>query len=54
MRSEDVVDAADSQTLSEEGKFRLRVLAQLNAFARQNWPGAGPRCAVEVRQRLRA
>ena len=30
--SQDVVDAADSQTLTEEGKFRLRVLTQLNTF----------------------
>ena len=30
--SQDVVDAADSQTLTEEGKFRLRVLAEVDAF----------------------
>ena len=27
-----VVDATDTQTLSEEGKFRLRILAELDAF----------------------
>ena len=30
--SQGVFDAADSQTLLEEGKFRLRVLAQLDAL----------------------
>ena len=32
VNSQDVADAADSQTLSEEGKFRLQVLAELDAF----------------------
>ena len=32
--SEDVVDAADAQTLAEEGKFCLQVLAQLHTFMR--------------------
>ena len=31
---QDVVDAADSQTFPKEGKFRLRVLAKLDAFVR--------------------
>ena len=30
--SQDVVDAANSHTLSEEGQFRLRVLAELDAL----------------------
>ena len=30
----DVVDTADSQTLSEEGELRLQVLAELDAFVR--------------------
>ena len=32
MHSQDVVDAANSQTLPEEGKFRLRVLSELDTF----------------------
>ena len=32
VNSQDVVDAAHSHTLSEKGKFRLRVLAELDAF----------------------
>ena len=32
VNSQDVVHAATSQTLSEEGEFRLRVLAELDAF----------------------
>ena len=57
MNSQEVVDAADSQTLSEEGKFRLRVLTQLNAFVHCSddvclGQGGAPRCTVEVRQRL--
>ena len=32
VNSQDVAHAADSQTLSGDGKFRLRVLAQLDAF----------------------
>ena len=32
MHSQEAVDAANSQTLSEEGKFRLRVLTQLESF----------------------
>ena len=32
INSQDVVDTTDPQTLSEKGKFRLRVLAELNAL----------------------
>ena len=54
-----VVDAADSQTLSEQGKFRLRVLAELNTFVHRPddclglGQGPDPRCTAEIQQRLR-
>ena len=46
--SQDVVDAADSQTFSLESIFRLRVLTQLDTFVHNSnnvrpWPRAGPR-----------
>ena len=31
MHPEEVVDSADAQSLTEEGKFRLRVMTQLHA-----------------------
>ena len=48
--SQEVVDAADSHTLLEEGKFRLRALAELDAFVHcsndvclaQEWVRDGP------------
>ena len=54
VNSQDVVDAADSHTLSD-GKFRLWVLAELDAFVHGAddvclCPRAGPRCTVEIRQ----
>ena len=44
MNSQDVDDTTDPQTLSEKGKFRLRVLAELNALMH----GANDICLAEV------
>ena len=43
--SQDVVGAADSQTLQEEGELRLRVLAKLNATLLVTSVFCGFRCA---------
>ena len=51
--SQDVVDAAHSQTFSGEGKFRLRVLTWLNSFVHgSNDICLGRKLVVVVRQRL--
>ena len=43
VHSQEAVDAANSQTLSEEGKFRLRVLTQLESFVH----GSNDVCLVQ-------
>ena len=42
VKPQDVVDTADSQTLSEQ-KLCLRVLAEMDAITHLPCPGAGPR-----------